>query len=277
MSNLVSIDWLYNNIDNKNLVIVDCRFDLQSESYGIDNYKRGHIKNAFFMDVNKDLSSIPQEHGGRHPLPDINEFKLKIENIGIDNSSIVVAYDDGDLAGAARFWWLLKYLGHDKAYVLNGGIKKWIHQGYEIVTDVTIKEKTNYQVNVKKDILCDMYEVKSKLNNPKTVIIDSRSYDRYTGEFEPIDKIGGHIPSAKNVFWQEVLKDNELKEKHELNKIFEFAKKYDEIIVYCGSGITGCVNFLVMREIGLNPKLYAGSWSDWISYEDNQISKGSNE
>ncbi|OPJ57189.1 sulfurtransferase [Alkalithermobacter paradoxus] len=275
MKNLVNTDWLYENIDNEDLILVDCRFDLQLAEYGKESYEKGHIKGAFFMDVNTDLSSEKKEHGGRHPLPDINVFKETVESIGINNNSIVVAYDDGDLAGASRLWWLLKYIGHEKVYVLNGGINKWINDGYDLVKDLPGKSKSTYTINLQNNILCDANEVKLNINKPTSIIIDSRSPERYTGEFEPVDKVGGHIPSAKNFFWQDVLdKNSQIKDKSTLENIFAPVKNYKEVIVYCGSGITGCVNFLALEEINIHPKLYAGSWSDWISYEENEIAKG---
>ncbi|SHH47071.1 sulfurtransferase [Tepidibacter thalassicus] len=274
MKNLVSVEWLKNNIDKENLVVVDCRFDLQTPSYGKDSYQKGHIKGAFYMDMNKDLAGEVEEHGGRHPLPDLNIFKEKIENIGIGNNTIVVAYDDGEIAGASRFWWILKYLGHEKVYILSGGIKKWVEKKYPLTQDIPSKNKKEFNINLNEQIIVDMFEVREKKDKENVIIVDSRSKERYRGEFEPIDKVAGHIPGAKNYFWKDVLENNELKEYNKLKDHFKDLEKYEEVIVHCGSGITGCVNFVALDEIGINSKLYVGSWSDWISYSENEIAKG---
>lgn len=274
MKNLVTYKWLKEHIDDENLVIVDCRFDLQNELYGKDSYEKGHIQGAFYMDMNNDLAGEKKEHGGRHPLPDILVFKEKIENIGIGNDTIVVAYDDGEIAGASRFWWMLKYLGHEKVYILNGGISEWIKENYPITTDVPSKIKKEFIINLNEEIMADMLEVKYKKDKECIAIVDSRSFDRYKGEVEPIDKVAGHIPRAKNYFWMETLEDGEFKNTDKLDIHFKELKEYDEIIVHCGSGITGAVNFLALDEIGIKSKLYVGSWSDWISYKDNEIATG---
>jgi thiosulfate/3-mercaptopyruvate sulfurtransferase len=274
LKNLVSTHWLKSNIDNENLVIVDCRFDLQTPSYGRDSYNKGHIKGAFYMDMNEDLAGEVKDHGGRHPLPDLNEFKEKIENMGIGNDTIVVAYDDGEIAGASRFWWILKYLGHEKVYILNGGIKKWIERNYPLTKDIPNKNKKEFKINLNEEIIAYMLEVKERKDEESVAILDSRSNERYKGEVEPIDKVAGHIPGAKNYFWMEVLENDELKENEKLKNHFKDLEKYKEVIVHCGSGITGCVNFLALDEIGIKSKLYLGSWSDWISYDENEIAIG---
>ena len=123
MNNLVSAKWLKDNIDDENIVIIDCRFNLMDKEYGKKAYEKGHIKGAKRVDIETQLSSVVKEHGGRHPLPSIEELKNTFENIGISNDSIVISYDEGDLSGASRLWWILKYLGHDKVYVLDGGLE----------------------------------------------------------------------------------------------------------------------------------------------------------
>ncbi len=274
MKNLVTTTWLKENIQDENVVLVDCRFDLQATNYGKESYTKGHIVGAYYMDMNEDLAGKEETHGGRHPLPKLEIFKEKLENIGIENNTIVVAYDDGELAGAARFWWMLKYLGHEKVYILSGGIRKWIKENYPITKEIPNKNKKEYTIYLKEDIIADMIQVKAKKEKENVVIVDSRSADRYRGEAEPIDKKAGHIPNAKNYFWMETLENEELKNKEKLKSHFENLEKYDEIIVHCGSGITGAVNFLALEEIGIKSKLYVGSWSDWISYKENEIAVG---
>jgi thiosulfate/3-mercaptopyruvate sulfurtransferase len=274
MKNLVNCNWLKENITNENFVIVDCRFDLMKHSYGKESYDNGHIPGAFFMDMEKDLASKVKEHGGRHPFPDLNELKEKLENIGIGNNTTVIAYDDGDLAGAARFWMLLRYIGHNKIYILNGGIKAWNEEGYELSLDRSVSNSRGIlDININEDMLVKMEEVKEKLNKTNVVIVDAREEKRYNGEVEPIDKKPGHIPGALNYFWMEVLNSNndKLKTLEELEKHFEDLNNYDEVILYCGSGLTTTVNSLALDELGIKHKVYAGSYSDWVSYDDNEV------
>lgn len=275
MTNLVSANWLKENLDNEKLVIVDCRFNLMDKQYGKRSYEEGHIKGAVRVDIETELSSEVKEHGGRHPLPNIEELKNTFENIGINNDSIIVAYDEGDLAGPSRLWWILKYLGHDKVYVLNGGINEFKEISEEITQEIKSIKKGDFKVEVNEDMRVNMEYVKERLYKDNVAIIDSRENQRYKGEFEPVDKKAGHIPSALNYFWMDILnKDNDklnIKSKEELENHFETLKNYDEVIVYCGSGITACPNSLALSEAGVKHKIYCGSFSDWISYEENEV------
>lgn len=276
MSNLVDAKWLKENLSKDNLVIVDCRFDLMNKEYGKKSYEKNHIKNAVRIDIETELSSVVQNHGGRHPLPSVEKLKKTFENIGITNESIVVCYDEGDLAGPSRLWWILKYLGHDKVFVLDGGINSFIKIGGETTNeDTNISKNGEFVVNINKSMKVDMEYVKERLYDDKVIIIDSRENKRYLGEFEPVDKKAGHIPSAKNYFWMDILNINEkkinIKPLQDLQNHFKNLNNYNEVIVYCGSGITACPNSLALSECNINHKVYAGSFSDWISYDDNKV------
>jgi thiosulfate/3-mercaptopyruvate sulfurtransferase len=226
------------------------------------------------MDMDKDLAGEVKEHGGRHPLPDLNIFKSKLESCGIGNDTTVIAYDDGEIAGAARFWWMLKYIGHTKVHILDGGIKSWIKSGYFLTSDIPKKNKKCLDININESIIATVDEVRRNIDQDKSIIIDSRSLERYKGEVEPIDKKAGHIPSAQNYFWLDVLEDDKMKDIKKLKDHFNEVLKYKNVIVHCGSGITGCVNYVALDEIGVKSKLYLGSWSDWISYDENELKTG---
>lgn len=276
MSNFVTAKWLHEHIDDEDIVIVDCRADLFDREYGKSLYEDGHIKNAFFLDVKNDLAGEAKEHGGRSPLPELDIFKNKLESIGISNNKTVVAYDEGKLAGAERFWWMLRYLGHDMVHVLNGGIIAWLEEGYPLTKELPVAKKGTLSINFNEEIITDVFEVKSKMEKEDFVIVDSRATERYRGEVEPIDKKAGHIPGARNYHWKDVLNDkSEFKSKELLSEHFKELNKYKEIVLQCGSGIDACGNFIALDELGFKPKLYVGSWSDWISYEDNPVAKGS--
>lgn len=275
MSNLVSVEWLKNNINNEKLIIVDCRFSLMDKEYGKKSYEQGHIKGAVRLDIETQLSSEVKEHGGRHPLPSLESLKETFENIGISNDSIIACYDEGDLAGPSRLWWILKYLGHGNVYVLRGGIEAFKKIGGEISTVETKNNKGIFNIKINEEMKVEMNYVKERLYNKDIAIVDSRENIRYIGEFEPVDKKAGHVPSALNYFWMDVFnkvdEKIELKSVKELKEHFKELYNYKEVIVYCGSGITASVNSLALDEAEINHKVYAGSFSDWISYDDNEV------
>ena len=275
MSNIVNANWLKENLNNEKLVIVDCRFDLMDKNYGKNSYEKSHIENAVRVDIETQLSAPVTTHGGRHPLPSIEDLKSTFENIGISNDSIVVAYDEGDLSGPARLWWILKYLGHKEVYVLDGGIDSFKEAGGKVTTKETTVKKGNFEVHLNEDMRVDMEYVKNRLHNKDSAIVDCRDHRRYIGEFEPVDKRAGHIPSALNYFWMDILNKNDdkltIKSDEDLKKHFKELNNYDEVIIYCGSGITASPVSLALNEANIPHKLYAGSFSDWISYDDNEV------
>lgn len=275
MSNIVSPEWLKENSNNDKLIVVDCRFSLMDKEYGKRSYDESHIEGAVRIDIETQLSTSVKEHGGRHPIPSKEELKDTFENIGISNDSIVVAYDEGDLAGPARLWWILKYLGHKEVYILNGGIKAFEKIGGKTTSEPTIPKKGNFHLNVNEDMKVNMEYVRERLHKDNVAIIDCRENGRYKGEFEPVDNRAGHIPSAKNYFWMNILNNTNdrliIKSKEELKELFNDLNNYEEVIIYCGSGITASPVSFALTEIGIKHKLYAGSFSDWISYEENKV------
>ena len=275
MKNIVTPKWLKENLQNEKLVLVDCRFSLMDKEYGKRSYEESHIKGAVRIDVETELSAPVKEHGGRHPLPNVEDLKITFENIGISNDSIVVAYDEGDLSGPARLWWILKYLGHDKVYVLNGGINVFAEIGGETNSAKTEIKKGKFEVNPNENMRVNMEYVRERLNKENIAIVDCRENIRYIGEFEPVDKKAGHIPGALNYFWMDILNKNgdklTIKSEKSLEEYFNKLKDFDEIIIYCGSGITASPVSLALTEADIEHKLYTGSFSDWISYEENDI------
>lgn len=277
MEYVVNQEWLLEQLANKDVKIVDCRFSLSKPDEGERLYKESHIPGAYFFDLEKQLSAPVSKHGGRHPLPDIEQFRHEIEQAGIDNTKTVVAYDGGEGAFASRFWWLLTYIGHDKVYVLNGGFKGWVEAGYPTTKEVPKPESAQYKVSIRKEMLATYEEVKEIVANKKKspILIDSREKARYLGKEEPIDKIPGHIPGAMHKFWAEGLENGFFKGSEEQKKRFAELDQKEPIIVYCGSGVTATPNYIALKIAGYqNVKLYAGSYSDWVSYSDNPVEKG---
>lgn len=258
-----------------NVVFLDCRYQLTDPSYGYNAYVKSHIPHARFVDLKNDLSSEVQKHGGRHPLPNLHDFSELLGSLGIDQNSIVICYDDGFLENAARCWFLCRLVRHQYTFVLNGGYKEWTENGFEVTDEIDHVTPKKFEANVNDQMLSFITEVKEKQFNDNVNLIDSREYIRYKGDVEPIDRIAGHIPGAKHLFWKDVLNENgRIKSKEELQTLYKQFSKDKESIVYCGSGVTGCVNYLGLLEAEYpNVKLYAGSFSDWISYEENVVNK----
>lgn len=267
-------EWLLNCLNESHVRIVDCRFSLTEPEKGKSEYLQSHLPGAVFFDLETDLSSPVQFHGGRHPLPILKEFIAKLENAGIDKDKLVVAYDYGEGAYAARFWWMLQYLGHENVYVLDGGFKGWVEGEYPVTKEIPSFEKTKFHFRIQPELLATTEEVKEVVEKQLSskILIDSREEKRYLGLEEPIDKKAGRIPGAINKPWMEGLSRNRYKSVVEQKQRFVNVDPNKEIIVYCGSGVTAAPNYLALREAGFEKvKLYVGSFSDWISYEENKI------
>lgn len=272
MKNFVDYKWLIENKDSENLLILDARAGLTDPLEGINAYNKGHIVGAQFVSLEDVMTGEVSTHGGRHPLPDINKFTEDMKSLGMRNNSKVIIYDDGNIAMAGRLFWLLRYFRKEDVFILKGGIEEWKDNGGETTTEIpNIKKSDSLELEINEDMKIDMEYVKSIINQNNKAIVDSRAYERYIGKVEPLDRIAGHIPNSLNYPWTDLVKDGEILSKDKLEEKFKELKDKDEIIVHCGSGITGIVNLLFMEEIGLKPKLYPGGYSDWISYEDNEV------
>ncbi|MED1865695.1 sulfurtransferase [Fictibacillus nanhaiensis] len=273
MSNFVSPEWVNQKVNSADIVIFDCRFSLAEPSKGYELYKNDHIEGAIYADLEQHLSSTVSTHGGRHPLPSVNILSQFFSRCGIDQEKIVVAYDDQSGSMAARLWWILKYLGHDNVYVMQSGYTHYKEKGYVISRKMPIQTPAHFTPKVRDEMLMKKDDVLREMNNKNTLIIDAREPKRYKGEIEPIDHKAGHIPSAINIPWESHIKQpGRWKSPQELEMKYSAMNEKKTVVVYCGSGVTACVNILAMDEAGImNKALYAGSWSDWISYDENPI------
>lgn len=272
MGFIVSAAW----VKEHKPVIVDVRFQLQNSEFGYKAYKQGHIEGAFYLDLNQDLSGEPAKHGGNHPLPDVEVFAKKLGDIGIDRQTPVVFYDAANDMYAGRAWWMLHYFGHEAVYVLDGGFAAWEAAGNKVTQEVPEARAVNFVPNILPTATATMAEVRASVDNPQAIVIDSRAPERYTGEVEPMYNKRGHIPGAKNYFFKGVLDDaGKYKTEASLREHFAGLDKKSEIIVSCGSGVSACPNIIGLKTAGFeNVKLYVGSFSDWISYDDNTVELG---
>ena len=264
---LISTQWLANHLSDPNLIIIDCRFSLADTELGNKEYQESHIPGAFYLDLNQDLSGPVQKYGGRHPLPDPYQLAQKLATIGVRHQeTLIVAYDDSRFAFASRLWWLLTYMGHDKVGLLNGGFSGW-QKEYPVTNEIPTQNNGFFQPQIKPKMVVDIETVKAQKDLSAVVLVDSRDSDRYLGKHEPIDPIAGHIPGSVNYPWKQVTDENSKAKISEQVSRWEQVKNAKDIIVYCGSGVTACVNLWSLKMAGINTgKLYAGSWSDWCSY-----------
>ncbi|WP_040950621.1 sulfurtransferase [Gorillibacterium massiliense] len=277
MSSIVSMEWVNDHRELPDVVVVDCRYILGSPDAGGIAYAEGHLPGAVYFDLERDLSAPVGEHGGRHPLPSPEELAWKLGRAGIGPETRVVAYDDQGGSYASRFWWLLRYYGHRHVVVMDQGFTAWREAGYPVTMEVPEPEAARFVPRLQPAWLAGIEEVRMKRNAPGAVLVDSRDPARYAGREETIDPIAGHIPGAVNRFWKEAIDGvGHWKPAEGQHRRFSGIPRDAEVIVYCGSGVTACPNVLSFMEAGYpHVKLYAGSWSDWISYEENPIAIGS--
>lgn len=272
---LVSVEWLSANLNDPNLRTVDCRFSLQDPLAGRLAYQEGHIPEAIFLDLETDLAGPiqPDRRGGRHPLPTPQALARVLGEAGIGNEHFVVAYDDPPTGGmyAPHLWWLLKWLGHDKVAVLDGGIKAWKEAGQALETQIQEYAPSVFRPNVRPEMVLDATAVANRSRS--MVLIDSRAPERYRGDIEPIDPVAGHIPGAINRNWLGSL-DSSGYFKSSQDQADRFAGLEGEVAAYCGSGVSATANILALELIGKKAKLYAGSWSDWVSDTTRPVAKG---
>ncbi|QQE65815.1 sulfurtransferase [Leptolyngbya sp. BL0902] len=271
--NAVSVDWLANHLNDPQVVIIDCRFSLADPHLGQRQYAAGHIPGAHYLDLNRDLSSPVQTHGGRHPLPDWDVFGQRLEQLGVCSAgphgpTQVVVYDDSRFAFAARLWWMLKYLSHGTVAVLDGGWGAWQRSGYAVSTAVPDPTMGRFIPQPQPHWVVNIDDVRRRQDKPGVLLIDSREPARYRGEVEPIDPVAGHIPGSENLFWQTASTDGGiLKPAAAQAQRWDSFPEAEEVILYCGSGVTACVNLLSQALAGQPlAKLYVGGWSDWCSY-----------
>jgi thiosulfate/3-mercaptopyruvate sulfurtransferase len=256
-------------LDRPNVVLVDARGGPDAA----DRFRTAHIAGATFIDLESDLSEKTPDpaKGGRHPLPDPARFGLLLGRMGVSPETHVLAYDDKSGANAAaRFWWMLKAAGHDKAQVVDGGLAMMIAAGLPVSAGAPDhpQRQTHYPLNRWTLPLADIDEVDAARQDDRYRVIDVRERFRYAGEREPIDLVAGHIPGAINLpYLMNLNEDGTFRSTEALASLFRKAtdsRQGDNVIVHCGSGVTACHTLLAMAAAGLQiPKLYVGSWSEW--------------
>ena len=275
---LVSTEELNKHLDDPDWVIFDCRFTLTDPGAGKAAYDQGHIPGARYAHLDDDLAAPVGPTTGRHPLPDPQILAEKLGAWGVDNSKQVVVYDDAFGAMAVRMWWLLKWLGHEKVALLDGVLPKWIREKRPMTDEVPAITSTVFSAKVNDEMWITVDDLQAALDKDEVVLLDARAEERFSGEVEPLDKVAGHIPGASNLPWEDNLDlGGDLLSPGELRELYQeiMGDRQGKMVVnMCGSGVTACHNILAMEHAGLHgSRLYAGSWSEWITDTRRPVAK----
>ena len=281
LAQLISPQPLAERQQSPGLVILDCRFALEDPDYGRCSYAEGHIEGAQYADLERHLSGpVTKGVTGRHPLPAAESLAQQLRAWGINADTDVVLYDDGPGAFAARAWWLLAWLGkRDGVFILDGGLKAWHAAGFPLSLDAPVIEPGTFAGTPDNHLLLDAEHLQKRLGQPGLTLIDARAQPRFRGEVEPIDPVAGHIPGAQCAAFSENLgSDGRFLPVEQLKQRFADQLKGrspDELVAYCGSGVTACHNLFALSLAGYPlGKLYAGSWSEWITDPQRAIATG---
>ena len=278
-SPLVSAAELARHLGDPALVVVDVRHDLMHpERFGIEQYEQGHVPGAVFAHLDSDLSAPMTGRNGRHPLPTPEFAAAVFGRLGIDASKQVVVYDQDQGAYASRLWWMLRWLGHDAVAVLDGGYAKWKRDGHPVSTEPGRPQPTRF---TPRNVLPTVSAtgIAASLSRRSLVLLDARSAERYRGEVEPLDRVAGHIPGALNrPHSRNIAADGTFRSPEELRADFEgmlHGRAAEDLVHYCGSGVSACHNVLAMTIAGYPlTRLYPGSWSEWSSDPQRPVAKG---
>jgi len=277
-SNLIVAQDLHSKLGDVGGVVVDCRFDLSDPDAGMRSYEAGHIPGAVYADLDRDLAAPVGPTTGRHPLPDASVLAATFGRLGIGNSSRVVVYDGASGGIAARCWWLLRWLGHDRVQLLDGGFAAWTRAGLPTVSGRETLPEASFEPTPRDELVVTTSEL-ARLTGRGMPLVDARDGARFRGEFEPIDTVAGHIPGAVNqAFTDFVAEDGTWKDAATRRAIWQAllgSTPPRKWAVMCGSGVTACHLVISAIEAGLpEPRLYVGSWSEWIRDGERPVASG---
>jgi thiosulfate/3-mercaptopyruvate sulfurtransferase len=273
------------SLEDPDWAVLDCRFELARPDWGTNAYAAGHIPNALYAHLDRDLSDPVSSHTGRHPLPAIQSLAATLGGWGIDGSVQVIAYDQGNGAYAARLWWLLRWSGHQQVAVLNGGFAAWQQAGLPVATAPSTRRRRRFvaqpaDASVMTTAELERLRARGELERGDTTLVDARGADRFAGENETIDPVGGHVPGAhSHPFARNLDAQGRFLSADELRRRWQETlrgRSGEQVVSMCGSGVTACHNLLAMQAAGLpGARLYAGSWSEWIRDPTRPVARGS--
>jgi len=277
---LISTAELAAHLGDPPWIVFDCRFSLADPAAGEHAYHQGHIPAAQYAHLERDLSAPIAAGSGRHPLPERDKLVAKLSDWGVAENGQVVAYDDAGGAFAARMWWLLRWLGHERVAVLDGGWRRWSEEKRPIAVNAIRRCPTVFAARPPLLAWVTSEEVQTALARRAVHLVDARAPERFRGEVEPIDPVAGHVPGAVNHPFQDNLApDGRFLPADELRRSFTRqlgSVRPEQVVHMCGSGVTACHNLLAMETAGLaGSRLYAGSWSEWIRDPKRPVARGS--
>ena len=260
---------LMGQLGDPGLRVVDCRFLLLDPEAGRAHYREAHIPGAVYADLDRDLSAPVTAESGRHPLPSVAAMAARLGDWGVDRTTDVLVYDAGDGSIAARLWWLLRWLGHDAVWVLDGGFQAWVAEGGDTEDGDTLASAKEFQPRASRYRAVSTDALVRGLDSGSMTLVDARSGERFRGEHEPIDPVAGHVPGALSQPHAENLQPSGLMRSpvalRELWSQRLGGIAPESVVHMCGSGVTACHNLLAMERAGLGGSvLYPGSWSEWI-------------
>ncbi|MBL8310648.1 MAG: sulfurtransferase [Burkholderiales bacterium] len=277
-SPLISTTELARLMGAPNLVIVDTRHDLMNPNIGREAYAAGHLPGAIYLSIDEDLSAAKNGSNGRHPLPSAEAFAATLGHHGISNDSHVVVYDGGTAMFVGRLWWMLRWVGHERVHVLDGGLAQWQKEGRAVETPPSTRAATRFTPRVNDAMRLTVAQTLEAMADPARRILDARAPERFRGEVEPVDPVAGHIPGAANRPFPSNLRDGVFKPADELRREFETilaGRSPTQLIHQCGSGVSALANMIAMEHAGLSGStLYAGSWSEWCADPARPVAKG---
>jgi len=267
---LVSVEELEKHLGDPQWVVVDCRHLLQDHGAGRRIYEAAHVPGAHFADMETELAGPKTGKNGRHPLPDPEKFAAFLRELGVNDGTQIVAYDAGADMGAARLWFLSRWIGHDAVAVLDGGFAAWAGMGKRVAAEIPARPNDGtIQPHVRRDLVTHANDVLRSLESKEFWLVDARGPDRFMGQNEVLDPVGGHIPGAVNRPFRSNFAGpfGQMKPRDQLRSEFEaMAIAPAQMVHQCGSGVSAAVNMLAMEHAGIEgSRLYAGSWSEWCS------------
>lgn len=279
---LISVDEAAGHIGDAAWLFVDCRYTLGDQGKGRRDYEAGHLPGAFFASLDDDLAS-PHVPGrtGRHPLPDKADWANTLSGWGIDPSTQIVAYDAGvGQSAAGRLWWMLKWAGHDRVAVLDGGVPQWVAAGQPLATSSSShRQARRFEPRWRDDMQVGAAEVAARLAAGSATVLDARAAERFRGEVEPIDPVAGHIPGAVSApYAANIGPDGRMAPAPLLVERFDAlapGRRGEDVIFYCGSGVSAIQSVLAFAHAGRGiPRLYPGSWSEWVTDPSRPVARG---
>jgi thiosulfate/3-mercaptopyruvate sulfurtransferase len=276
---LVAPEELAQHLDDPDWVVFDTRHDLAHPETGREAYAEGHIPGAYFLHIDEDLSAPKTGTNGRHPLPDLAAFAERVNRCGVHPRTRVVAYDDAGGGYAVRLWWMLRWLGHERAALLDGGWPLWLREKRPVTKEVPAPRAGSFVPRPQLGATVDVHYVARFAKDPSVKLVDARAAARYGGVQETIDPVAGHVPGAINRFWQRNLDSSgRFKDPAELREewldLLEGAE-VSRTVHMCGSGVTACHNLFALELAGLGEgRLYAGSWSEWCADPARPVATG---